>query len=128
MTTIDVTFRATWITDVATSTSVQVWKTDRAESDKHDIQVRPYAGGRMRAISTPRRDRSTPLTFRRVSEVDMETLREWAGRLLLLRDAQGWRRWGTHAGIAATCVSFAPEPPLYDVALTFTDLTYTEAV
>ena len=125
---IDVTFRATWITDVATGTSVQVWKTDRAETDTRDVRVVSYAGGRTRIISTPRRERTTPLTFRGVTDTDLETLRGWAGRPLLLRDAQGWRRWGTYAGVAPTSVTYAPEEPLYEVSLTWLDATYDEAV
>ena len=128
MSTINVAFAGTWITDVATGESVQCRKTDRSETRQRDVQVRPYAGGRLRIVSTPKRERSTPLTLRGVSESDLEILWNWAGRLLLLRDGQGWRRWGTYAGVAPTTVHPAPEVPVYDVSLTWLDSDYTEAV
>jgi len=127
MATVTLDFTATWITDALTLESVQVRKTARVETDQRDVQVRPY-GERLRIISTLKRERTTPLIFRRVSETDLETLRDWAGRVLLLRDAQGWHRWGTYAGIAPVCVVFAPELPLYDVSLTWQDITHSDAV
>jgi len=128
MTTVLITFAATWITDLATSTSVQVYKTERTEQDSLDVQVRNYAGGRRRIISTPARVRLSALTFRRVSVADVETLRTWRGRILLLRDAQGWRRWGTYADIVPATVSPAPSVPTYEVSLTWQDVDYDESV
>jgi hypothetical protein len=128
MSTIEVAFVGTWITDVATSTSVKFLKTDRTETDQRDVQVRSYAGGRRRIISTPRRERTTPLTLRSVSEADLEILRDWTGRLLLLRDGQGWRRWGTYAGLVPTTIHPAPHVPVHDVALTWLDADYDESV
>jgi len=129
MATVLVTFAATWITDLATLASVQVFKTDRTEQDALDVQVRPYAGGRRRIISTPARVRSSALTFQRVSAADVETLRGWCGRLLLLRDFQGWRRFGTIAGIVPVAIFQGPEtPPIFTVSLTWLDSDYSEAV
>ena len=128
MTSVIVAFQATWITDPTTLASVQLWKTDRPESDDLDVQVRTYAGGRRRIISTPKDTRSTPLTLRRVSAADVETLRIWRGRVLLLRDEQGWRRWGTYAGLGARSVYPAPHVPVYEVALTWQDIDHVEAI
>jgi len=134
MTTVTLTFVGTWITDPTTGESVTGLKTDRIETDKRDVQIRSYGGGplsrqpRRRIISTPRRDRSTPLILRSVSDTDLEILRDWAGRLLLLRDGQGWRRWGTFDGIVPTTVHPAPQVPVYDVALTWFDVDYSDAV
>jgi hypothetical protein len=128
MSTIEVAFVGTWITDVATGTSVKFLKTDRTETDQRDVQVRSYAGGRRRIISTPRRERTTPLTLRSVSDTDLEILRDWTGRLLLLRDGQGWRRWGTFAGIQPSTVHSAPSLPIFDVSLTWLDVDYSDAV
>ena len=129
MATVTLTFAATWITDLATSASVQLLKTARSEQDGIDVQVRPYAGGRLRIISTPKHTRSSALTFQRVSAADVETLRGWRGRILLLRDFQGWRRFGTFADIAPVAIFQGPSvPPLYTVSLTWLDSDYNEAV
>ena len=128
MTTIEVVFRATWITDPTTGVSVQVWKTDRVESDELAVQVRCYAGGRRKIITTPAQQRSTPMTLRGVSAADRVTLRDWRGRLLLLRDAQGWRRWGTYGGLSTTTIYPAPHVPVYEVALTWQHSDHDESV
>ena len=128
MSTIEVVFRATWITDPTTGLSLQVWKTERAESDDLNVQVRCYAGGRRKIITTPAQQRTTPLTLRGVSAADLTTLRGWRGRLLLLRDAQGWRRWGTYGGVATTTVYPDPYVPVYDVSLTWQHSDYDEEI
>ena len=125
---VEVVFDATWITDPTTGVSVQVWKTERAETDDLDVEVRSYANGRRRIISTPAQKRDTPLTLRGVSDADLTTLRGWRGRLLLLRDAQGWRRWGTYAGLASTSIYPAPHEPVYEVSLTFQHSDYHEEI
>jgi hypothetical protein len=129
MTTVTLAFAATFITDPTTGLSVQLFKTDRAEQDVASVDVRIYAGGRRRIISTPARVRSSALTFQRVSAADVETLRAWRGRILLLRDFQGWRRFGTFIGIGASAIFRGPSaPPLYTVSLTWLDSDYSEAV
>jgi len=128
MATIDVVSTGTWITDLVTATSVRGLKTDRSEQDVLDVLVRGYAGGRLRIISTPSHVRVTPLTLRGVTSTDLETLRGWRGRLLLLRDAQGWRRWGTYAGVTSDTVYPAPHVAVYEVSLTWQDVDYDESV
>jgi len=126
MTTVVVAFAGTWVTDPTTGASVQAFKVDRKEQDTLTGSVRAYAGGRTRVITTPGDTRTSPVTFRVVSGPDLETLRSWRGRVLLLRDPQGWRRWGTY--LAVDVSPTAKMQPFYDVAFTWTDLTYTEDV
>jgi hypothetical protein len=129
MATILVTFAGTWLTDPISSVSLQVFKKDRVEQDTLDATVRTYAGGRRRIITTPADDRYSPLTFQRASGADVEQLRAWRGRLLLLRDFQGWRRWGMFADIAPVSINRGPgRDPLYAVSLTWVDSDYDEAV
>jgi hypothetical protein len=126
MATIDVVFAGTWITNPVTLASVQAFTTDSKEQNTLDGSVRKYAGGRSRVITSAADTRTSTMTFRAVSAADLETLRSWRGRVLLLRDPQGWRRWGTFLGVDVT--RMYQVPPIYDVSLTFTDLTYVEGV
>ncbi len=128
MTAAMLTIAGTWITDPTTGASMVGLKANRTETDKRNIQVRSYAGGRRRIISTPQRVRSTPMTLRLVSDADLEVLRGWVGRLLLLRDGQGWRRWGTFDGIQVSTVRPAPDAPVHDVVLTWLDSDFSEGV
>jgi hypothetical protein len=130
MTAVIVAFAGTWLTDPTDpSVSLQVFKTDRVELDSVAATVRTYAGGRRRIITTPGDDRSSALTFQRASVADVEQLRAWRGRLLLLRDFQGWRRWGMYADIAPVSINRGPgHDPIYAVSLTWVDVDYDEAV
>jgi len=130
MATILVAFAATWLTDPTVPTvSLQVFKTARAEQDTLSTTVRNYAGGRRRIITTPGDARTSALTFQRASGADVEQLRAWRGRLLLLRDFQGWRRWGMYADIAPVSINRGPgRDPLYAVSLTWQDVDYDESV
>lgn len=57
------------------------------------VELRGYAGGRLRAISTPLRRRTANVTLGPVDRADARTLEEdWPGRLLLWRDPRG-RVW-----------------------------------
>lgn len=125
MTTLTVVFAGTWITDPSTGASVQAFKADRKETDTlPGARVAVYAGGRTRVISTPADTRTSAVVLRAVSETDKNTLRDWRGRALLLRDPSGWRRWGTY--LAVDVSQPAKMTPSYDVAFTWTDVTYLE--
>jgi hypothetical protein len=129
MTSCSVVFAGTWLTDPTNPTvSVQVFKQTRTEQDVSGATVRTYAGGRRRIITTPSDVRTTPMVLQHVSAADVETLRALRGRLLLLRDFQGWRRWGMFADIAPVSVFRGSSAPLYTVALTWVDSDYSEAV
>ena len=130
MAAIIVAFTGTWLTDpTVPSVSLQVFKTDRVEQAFVAATVRTYAGGRRRIITTPADDRYSALTFQRASGADVEQLRSWRGRLLLLRDFQGWRRWGMYADIAPVSIRRGPgQDPIYAVSLTWQDVDYDEAV
>jgi|GEM_PF-1202095 len=130
MTTVTVAFAGTWLTDPTDpAVSLQLSKQTRSETAYVSAYVRTYAGGRRRIISTPGDDRSSALTFQRASGADVEQLRAWRGRLLLLRDFQGWRRWGMFADIAPVSINRGPgRDPIYAVSLTWIDVDYSEAV
>lgn len=130
MSAVAVSFPATWLTDPTTpAVSLQLFKVARVEQDTAAGQVQVYAGGRRRIISTPGDVRQSALTFQRVSAADLETLRSWRGRVLLLRDYQGWRRWGTFFDVQVTAFYRGPvEQQVHQVAVTWTDVDYTEGV
>lgn len=129
MTTINVVFQGTFITDPTDTTSVQVSKVDRSEHDNKAGSVRIYAGGRRRIITGPGVDRSSALTLNRVTAAELKTLLGWRGRTLLLRDFQDWRRFGTFLDLQWTSVFQGPTAsPLFTVALTWSDSDYSEAV
>jgi hypothetical protein len=130
MTSVTVAFAGTYLSDPTNpSEMLQVFKVTRTEQDTVAASVRVYAGGRRRIISTPSDVRSSPLVFQHASAADVEQLRAWRGRLLLLRDFQGWRRWGMYADIAPVAVFRGNvQTPFFTVSLTWLDVDYSEGV
>lgn len=87
-------------------------------------EVRAYASGRLRAVNGSSRPATVPLTFRTNDLTLIETLNDWTGLTVLVRDPRGRREW---------CVFHAvPENDLdsgwVEVALTLNRVTYAEAV
>lgn len=128
MTAVNVAFQGTRLVDPsAPAVSLQLFKAARAEQDVVPGSVRMYAGGRLRIITTPGTNRQSSLTFVRCTESNVATLRAWRGRLLLLRDGQGWRRWGTYFDVQPASVVSSVGAP-YTVQITWLDSTYIEGV
>ena len=128
MTTITVLFEDAWLTDVANpSVSVHASFPERGSNPAIAGEVRFYAGGRRRVITSANRSATFPLTLQLLSDADLDLLDSWAGRVLLLRDGAGRRVWGTFLALDVEDF-WDPEGTLHNVGLTFTELTYDEAV
>ena len=86
---------------------------------------RNYAGGRVRLITMPGRDRRVTVSARRIDRATREQLTAWAGQLLLLRDGRGRKMYG-----AFLEPSFTEQQglPFCSAALTFVEVTRSEAV
>lgn len=127
MTTVNVVMVGTWISDAVDPTqSVQAFKVDRKKQDTKGGQFRDYAGGRTRIITTASDTSTSAVTFRSVSEADKNTLLDFRGRVLLLRDPLGWRRFGSY--LSADTVQTGKGLSLYDVSFMFTEVTFDESV
>lgn len=88
-------------------------------------EVRTYAGGRMRIVSRPRRQQTLSVTLRYVPLADIDTLRDWAGDVLMLRDKRGRKLYGT---FFTSTVKDLKGVAYADVEFTFSQVTYIEAV
>lgn len=132
MTTLDVTFAGAWLCDPTDpSTRMQVFRATRgtAAANLNGSQVRTYAGGRRRIITTPADEQTVALVLRRVTDTQFATLLGWRGRLLLFRDYQGWRRFGTFFAVGESSVFRGVDlQPVHNVTLTWTDADYSEGV
>lgn len=97
-----------------------------AETDAADAEVRRYGRGRDVLVVRPGQTRTIPITLRRVSWADLQTLRSWTGRLLMLRDLNGRKAFGVYRQVDATDVR--AEQLAETVSLTFQTVTYDEEV
>ena len=128
MTSVLVAFDDVWLTDVADPTvSVQASSPEREETAHLDGEVRFYAGGRRRVITSMSDARTYPLTLQWLTPADVDQLRSWRGRVLLLRDSLGRRVFGTFLAVEVAD-RYIVGGWRSVVTLTFTELSYTEGV
>lgn len=90
-------------------------------------EIRSYAGGRQRLVTTATRRRGVNLQVG-VNPTQYQTLNDWAGQLVLYRDGHGTKLWGAFLE--------TPWKPLLDglgtawrsVSLSIAEVSYSEAV
>lgn len=127
MTAVNVTLTKGWLTDVADPTqSIHAPFLARGLSSSVDGGVRTYAGGRVRIITSARSTQSHPIEFR-LSAEHVTQLLAWRGRLLLLRDLQGTRVFGSFFQVDVADTRMQGQLQ-YLASLTLTQVTYSEAV
>jgi hypothetical protein len=88
--------------------------------------VRVYAGGVRRIVSTPGRDRSLAVSYRRMSRADYDGLLDLVSVPVLFRDQRGRAVYGVIASLAG--VEFAQADLVEDVSFTLSNITYSEIV
>jgi hypothetical protein len=89
------TLDRTWITLHSTGVSISGYSgRDREWSQSTNTEVRTYAGGRQRAVTSEGVSGSYTFTLRFVSEADVNTLISWMGQTVLIRDNWGRKFYG----------------------------------
>jgi hypothetical protein len=128
MTTVTLAFVDAWLTLASDPTlSVHASYPDRGHHAETAGEFRPYAGGRIRVITSARKMATFPLTMQLLSDADVALLESWQGQVVLLRDGEGRRVWGSY--LAGDVESFYDAAgTLNNMALTFTAVTFDESV
>lgn len=128
MTTVTLAIADAWLTLASDPTqSVHASYPDRGHHKETAGEFRPYAGGRIRVITSARKMATFPLTMQLISDAEVLLLELWQGQVVLLRDDAGLRVFGSF--LAGDVVSYPDEAgTLNDLALVFTALTYSDAV
>lgn len=128
MPTVTLTFVDAWISLASNPTlSVHASHPERSHSTETAGEFRPYAGGRIRVITSARKMATFPLTLQLLSDVDVRLLESWQGQVVLLRDGGGRRVYGSFlAGEVESLWDAAGT--LNNMSLTFTAVTYSDAV
>ena len=109
------------------SQSITMVLTGESDMTSRPVDVRRYAGGRVRSVTRPGTTKQLSLSFELADRADMYQLEDWIGTTVLYRDPRGRRLWGVFAavdegelpGVGADTVN---------VNLTFTQTTFDEAV
>lgn len=127
MTTINVVFEDVWLTDVTDPTiSVHASSPERAHAFATDGEVRFY-GKRRRVITTDRKSATFPVVLQWLTVPDLAQIEAWQGQVVLLRDPQGRRVFGTFfAGDVTDRYLVGGWRSV--ITLTFTEVDFDESV
>lgn len=111
-------------TDLTNSVDVKI--TNLVDAPSTGGQIRTYAGGRMRWITTPGVVRKISLTAQLVDADTLTWIEAHKDALIVLRDPTGRKRWCSYASFAATPYTFAN---LHDIgSWDLYEVTHSEAV
>lgn len=86
-------------------------------------EVRQYAGGRQRSISSKGVKGTFPFVLIDVTQTTIDRLEGWMGQAVVVRDTRGRRFFGTIFEVSSTEKG---SRNYYDVALTLNEITYVE--
>lgn len=112
-----------WINLLSTGAAVHAYSSDRGRETSIDGEVRKYAGGRLRAISSVGTRGSFVFKLRDVTNDDIERLKSWYGQPVCVRDHRGRRYFGVYFNVAET---ERTDTTLWDASITVQEITYTE--
>lgn len=122
-----VTLKAVWfhsptdLSDVLVLRHVQ-W----SETYKPDAELREYAGGVLRTVSTPTILESLAVTIPHVSRADWHALRARTGIRQMMRDSRDRVWWGIISGLTGD--EFRSQDVVATVSFVFLRDTHTEVV
>jgi hypothetical protein len=111
-----------WINLLSTGEAISAYSNRDKTQDfqLHTFDVRTYANGRRRAVSTLGEVGTIPFTLRDVSLTDKNNLRTWVGMGVQVRDTRGQKWYGAFGGVSAV-----EDMDISFYAVTFTLLTTT---
>lgn len=105
-----VTLNDLWIHQVADFSSyVQVYMGALSEESGSEGEVRRYANGVTRAITTATRSRTVSVELPFLLRTDLQTLQDWAGQPVMIRDPLGRKVFGVFFSVEVS------ERPIGDV-------------
>ena len=119
---------AAWFNLAADLTqSITMRLTGESDMTSRPVEVRRYAGGRVRAVTRPGTTKELSLSFEHADRSDMHQLEDWIGSTVLYRDPRGRRLWGVFGAVDEGELPGVGEDTV-NVNLTFTQTTFDESV
>ena len=125
-----VTLTKVWLHDATDlSTNITIKASLLVEKPSRVAPVRKYAGSRFRLILVPGVEKSYVVTFLHLSRSNVDQLRTWAGKLLLLRDSLGRKLYGRFDEPTFREIPIPDSATkVFRARITFDEVTHSEAV
>jgi hypothetical protein len=109
------------------SQSITMVLTGESDMTSRPVDVRRYAGGRVRSVTRPGTTKQLSLSFELADRADMLQLEDWIGTTVLYRDPRGRRLWGVFGAVDEGELPGVGEDTV-NVNLTFSQITFDESV
>jgi len=120
------TLTALWINRLDSGAAITAQSGQRrGQSYDVDGEIKTFAGGRQRSITTAGERGQFPFTLLSISATTVDTLRSWLGLAVQVRDHRGQRWYGA---ILSVVVAERPEPTLYDATVALRMVTTPDGV
>lgn len=122
-----ITLTKVWVSLAATpSVSVSFFSAGRGDTRQTLGAVRPYANGRLRAISRSVSQQRLTITGRALTATQLASLDGWRGQIVLVRDVWGRKLYGTFFDLSVA--DYAAPNTYQDVTFNVDQVTFIEAV
>jgi hypothetical protein len=115
-----------WINLVPTGDAVSARSTGRAWSTEVSGEIRTYADGRRRSVTTEGVGVTAALTLALLTQAELETLESWMGSTVQIRDFRGQRAFGVF--LAVTRVEVPNEKTMWHAQLEIRTVSVDEGV
>jgi hypothetical protein len=114
-----------WINLMADGSAFSAYSDERSFEFGTESEVRTYAGGRRRNITTPSTSKSFSVKLKVLTLTQVTALELWLDRVVQIRDYRGFRM----IGVFRDCKVTEHKADLdYDVSLSFEQLTHLDGV
>lgn len=109
------------------SDSIRMDLTGESDDTARPVDVRRYAGGRVRAIVRPAAKKQLSLTFELADRADYDQLLAWAGETVMYRDTRGRKVFGVYGVVSGVELPGVGDDVL-NVTLSFSEVSVSEEV
>lgn len=125
----EITLTDLWLHDATDLSSFVQLPLNKLSSVQGEVagSVRRYAGGRLRFIRRPGDKDSLNVSLVMVSQTTADSINDWTGKLLMLRDPKGRKLFGTYRNVSIG-EKAGPVDKVRSVSFRFEEVTETEEV
>ena len=119
-----ITLTKLWINLAETGESVAAQSNSRTANRSSEGDVRQYAGGRQRAVTTVGLQGKYAFTLVRISFAQLRKLEEWVGQTVCVRDNRGNKFFGVYFSVPWEEPD--REPDEYNCTISLEEVTFVE--
>ena len=107
------------------SQRIAAYSSDWTEQTEQDGSVRVMANGRRRVVTRRGDSRQIGWTMPLLTKAEVETVKAWAGQIVMIRDSKGRKEYGVYFGVS---VADYKDRPAHAVTFALQSVSFSEVV